>query len=352
MAAWGWSAAQRYPDPEIHRTMAHTSIEEVAARLAATQHGVVTRAQLREAGVGPDVIDHRVRTGRVRRLHRGVYLVGAVAPPHASEMAACLACGPRAAISHRSAAILWEIVRRGRVPPIVEVAIPGGLRQRPGIRVHRILTLRPEEVTRLHGIPITTTVRTLYDLAAVLRRRPLERAVAEAIARGLTSVGELKAMAERRAGRRGASRLGAVFDRGSPALTRSEAEERFLRLVRRARLDPPEVNVSVAGHEVDFYWPAERLAVEVDGFPYHASPRAFERDRRRDADLAAVGLRVVRIASGQLTREPERLLIQLGRALAATLRAPAVGGRQVAEGRGYPARRGLARVQPRNDDES
>jgi very-short-patch-repair endonuclease len=127
-------------------------------------------------------------------------------------------------------------------------------------------------------------------------------------------------MVQRHAGRRGASRLAAVFEGGGPALTRSEAEERFLLLVRRARIDPPEVNVIVAGHEVDFYWPAERLAAEVDGFAFHASPPAFARDRRRDADLTAAGLRVMRILSQQITDEPEALLVRLGRALAATSR--------------------------------
>jgi very-short-patch-repair endonuclease/predicted transcriptional regulator of viral defense system len=300
--------------------MTRTSFEQIAARLAATQHGVVTRAQLRDAGVGAHVIEHRVQTGRIRRLHQGVYLVGPVVPPHAPEMAACLACGPRAVLSHRSAAVLLQVVKRMKPTAHVEVAIPNGFRQRPGIRVHRIGTLRPDEVTRLHGIPVTTAVRTLYDLAAVLRRRPLERAVAEAIARGLTNAAEVQAMIQRRAGRRGASRLAAVFDGGGPALTRSDAEEHFLRLVLRARIDPPEVNVFVAGHEVDFYWPAERLAAEVDGFAFHASPRAFARDRRRDADLAAAGLRVMRIPSQQITDEPEALLVRLGRALAVTSR--------------------------------
>jgi very-short-patch-repair endonuclease len=118
-------------------------------------------------------------------------------------------------------------------------------------------------------------------------------------------------MAERWKGRRGAGRLGAVFEGGPPARTRSEAEERFLGLVRQAR-----VNVTIAGYEVDFYWPDARLGVEVDGAAFHGSPLAIERDRRRDARLAAAGIRVMRVTWRQLTREREALLVQLGRALA------------------------------------
>lgn len=292
------------------------TISDVAARIAIRQHGIVTRTQLRVAGFSDDVINHRIRTAHLSRIHRGIYLVGVVPPPCARELAACLACGPHAVLSHRSAGALWGIVKMRR-RRIVEVTIPRGYRRRPGLRVYRTGTLLPDEVTRLKGVPITTVVRTLYDLAGWLPRRPLERAVAEAIALGLTTVGEVRAMADRQGGRRGAGRLGAVLGPGEPVWTRSEAEERFLELVRRGGIRVPAVNTRVAGHEIDFYWPTEGLAVEVDGFAYHTSPSAFERDRRRDAELVAAGVRVVRVTWRQITEEPRAVVRRLKGALGA-----------------------------------
>lgn len=291
------------------------SIGAVEAGFATRQHGIVTRTQLRAAGFSDDVIDHRIRTHRLVRIHRGVYLVGVVAPPYAYELAACLACGPRAALSHRSAAVLWQIVKGRARPARFEVTIPEGYRRRPGLRVYRIGTLRPDEVTRLRGIPITTAARTLYDLAGRLRRRSLERALAEAVALRLTTAAEVRAMALRQAGRRGAGRLRAVLDLDDRRQTRSEAEESFLGLVRGGGIRLPMVNTRVAGYEVDFYWPAARLAVEVDGFAFHTSPRAFERDRRRDAELATLGVRVVRVTWRQITEEPEAVVRRLKGAL-------------------------------------
>lgn len=287
----------------------------VEARIATRQHGIVTRTQLLAAGFSDDVIDGRIHTRRLVPIHRGIYLVGVVAPPYARELAACLACGPRAVLSHRSAGVFWRIVKR-RARSVVEVTIPEGYRRRPGLRVYRMRTLLPDEVTRMKGVPITTAARTLYDLAGCLPRRSLERAVAEAIALGRTTVAEVRAMAERQAGRRGAGRLRAVLGPGEPPRTRSEAEERFLGLVRRDGLGLPAVNSRVGGHEIDFFWPAERLAVEVDGFAYHSSPRAFERDRRRDAEFAALGVRVVRVTWRQITEEPKAVLRRLRGALA------------------------------------
>lgn len=293
------------------------TFEEVVSHLAAGQHGVVTRAQLTAEGISRDVIDHRVHTRRLQSLHRGVYLVGPVAPPHARAMAACLACGPNACLSHRSAGALWGLLKRSRRAP-VDVTLRSGNHARPGIRIFRIRTLRDDEVTRRHGIPATTPPRTLYDLAGTLRPLALEKAVAEALARRLTSEEEVLEMIERQAGRRGVHRLRAALGRTGPAFTRSRAEELFLALARRAQIDEPQVNVTVGQHEVDFYWPRARLAVEIDGRAFHASSRDFERDRRRDAELATHGIRVVRVTWKQLTGEPEAVLVRLGGALAAS----------------------------------
>lgn len=296
------------------------SPELVESRVASRQHGVVTRAQLLEAGLSDDVIDHRIRTRRLTRIHRGVYLVGVVAPPFARELAACLACGPAAALSHESAARLWGI-RPGGPARVLEVTIPRGYRRRPGLVVHRVATLGSDQVTRLRGVPVTTPARTLYDLAGRLRGRAVERAVAEAVARRLTTVAELLATGERHAGRRGAGRLAAVLGagEGAPPRTRSEAEERFLSLVHRGGVRPPVVNRRIGRFEVDFYWPSERLAVEVDGLAFHVSPRAFERDRLRDAELAARGVRVMRVTWRQITEEPQAVVKRLERALACSV---------------------------------
>lgn len=193
----------------------------------------------------------------------------------------------------------------------------GARRRRAGILTHRPRHLAADEVTRLQGIPVTTPDRTLRDLSTEIASRALNRAVARAERRKLITDAQLATLVERQKGRPGAPVLRAAMgNEGGPALTRSEAEERFLGLVRRGRLAPPEANVVVAGHEVDFLWRSERLAVEVDGFRFHASRRSFENDRRRDMDLAGAGCHVIRITWRQIVREPEPTLVHLSQALA------------------------------------
>lgn len=289
-------------------------LEEAVAALAATQHGVVTREQLLSAGVGSNAVDRGVKSARLHGLHRGVYRVGPVIAAHGHLMAAVLASGPSAVVSHRSAAILWGIVGASLRPPAVEVIVRGSDRRRPGIRIRRIATLAEDEVARRDGIPVTAPARTLYDLAAIVRPRTLERAVAEAFSRRLTDADRIVELMARHPKGPGLRALRAVLTPGRPVLTRSEAEERFLALLRKARFDPPEVNVVLAGFEVDFLWRTERLVTEIDGFAFHSSPQAFERDRRRDAVLAAEGVTVVRVTWRQLVTEPEAVIVRLARA--------------------------------------
>jgi very-short-patch-repair endonuclease len=297
--------------------MADRRFNDIASRLAAGQHGVVTRRQLLDGGVARRTIARRLSGGLIRQLHRGVYLLGPLAQRYTSEMAAVLACGPDAVLSHRSAAVLWRLLDRRLRGARVEVTLSRGQRSRPGVRVRRSRTLTPEDVTKHEQIPVTTPTRTLVDLAAVLRPTALERAVAEGVARRLVEEAALERAVARHQGARGIGKLRAVLGGTGPAFTRSTAEESLLALVRRARLVSPEVNVIVGGHEVDFFWPTERLVVEVDGRAFHSSARAFERDRRRDAELAARGIRVMRVTWKQLTREPEAVLVRLGGALLA-----------------------------------
>jgi very-short-patch-repair endonuclease len=321
------------------------SADELIMRIAADQHGLVSRAQLLGAGVSEAVIDRRARGAWLRRIRRGVYAVGPVSSPRMAEMAAVLACGAGSVLSYWSASGSWELRARPETGA-VDVSVTGGHAGRlPGIRVHRTRTLGPDDVTVHLGVPVTTVVRTLYDLARVASDDEMEQMVAEAYARRLTDCAAVLAAGGRYRGRPGTARLmslagsdvartrlrdgrsGRRERRGrNPNVLlasswerirgpRSEAEARFLRLVRRADLPGPRVNVWVSGHQVDFFWRRECIVVEVDGYRYHSSVRAYERDRQRDATLAAAGIRVIRVTWRQIVREHEALLVRLTRAL-------------------------------------
>jgi very-short-patch-repair endonuclease len=287
------------------------------ATIAERQYGIVSTRQLLAAGIGPGAIATRVRRHGLHRLHRGVYAVGHTAlVPLAREMAAVLACGPGAAISHRSAATLWQLLAEIEGP--VDVTVTRSGRSHRGLRVHRSRSLRPEDIQTRHGIPVTRPTRTLLDLADDATERELERALDEALAQRLTTRAALVAAVKAAQGRHGAAKLRHVIERDDgPALTRSEAEERFLALVRAAGLETPEVNVRLGSHEVDFLWRGRRLVVEIDGYRFHSSRQAFERDRRRDAELAAAGYRVIRITWRQLVKEPYSVVARLSQVLAA-----------------------------------
>lgn len=288
-----------------------TSSEHTAiAALATAQHGVVSRAQLRRAGYTAPEIDNRLRNGRLLLLHRGVYAVGHhPATRHAHAMAAVLACGPQAALSHRSAAALWQMGIRWRTP--LEVSAPGAHRI-PGVLVHRCRTV---EATREFGIPVTTPARTLLDLAPILDDATLVRAANEARLAGRLPADEFAALMNRMP-----KRIKSLLaPRGAP--TRSVFEDEFLRFLCRYGLPLPEVNQRVAGYEVDMLWRRERLIVELDGRVYH-DDHAFERDRERDADLQAAGHRVVRVTWPRLTGAPAREAKRLASMLTAEV-APA-----------------------------
>jgi very-short-patch-repair endonuclease len=286
------------------------------ATLATMQYGVVSRAQLLAAGIGPGAIATRLKRHQLLPLHRGVYAVGHTAlVPLAREMAAVLACGPGAVLSHWAAAWVWRLLELEY--DLIEVTVPRTNRRRPGLRIHRSRSLGAEDVCMHRGIPVTTPARTLLDLADVAPARDLERAFDEAMTQRLTSHAALVAVVERSHGHRGTGKLRDLLTRSEePALTRSEAEERFLALLREAGLPAPEVNASVGAYLADFAWRERRLVVEVDGYRFHSSRAAFERDRRRDAELNAAGFRVVRITWRQLVEEPVAVIARLARALA------------------------------------
>jgi very-short-patch-repair endonuclease len=287
------------------------------ANLARRQHGLVTRTQLLARGMDAAAVKRRLRAGRLRAIYRGVYLVGPIVPPHARELAAVLACGEGAVLSHRSAAALWQLLPYPATSAPIDVTVIAVDRRRPGIRVHRVISLEPDEVTTHKGIPVTTPARTMLDLAADEAERDLEQALAAVERSHKTSRAKLLSLLTRYPGRRGAPTLRALLDADSrPALTRSEAEERFLALVTKAKLPPPEVNVRLADFEVDFLWREQRLVVEVDGYAHHADRASFEADRARDAVLAARGFRVVRVTWRQIVAQPEAVIARLAQGLA------------------------------------
>jgi very-short-patch-repair endonuclease len=270
--------------------------------VAGRQHGCVSLPQLLSAGLRRRAVAHRVERGVLRRLHRGVYLVGPLEAPLSRFMAAVLAVGDGAVLSHASAAAVWELMPLGTGTVDVTVAASGP-RSRPGIRVHRVRNLPADDAARHRNLPLTSPARTLLDLAATLPSRDVARAVETAEQRRLTTHAGLTHHLTRFRASRGAAHLRAAL-RPTSQLTRSEAERRFLALVREARLPPPAANTRVGGHEVDFLWPAKRLIVEIDGYAFHSTRAAFERDRVRDADLHARGYRVLRITPRRLVDEP------------------------------------------------
>lgn len=298
--------------------MGHDSTDARIQELAARQHGVVARAQLLGAGVSVGAIDHRLRKGTLRQVHRGVYRTGPITARYQAEMAAALACGPDAALSDRTAAGIWDLMPPRQPEAPVDVAGPRSLRgPASGVRLHRRGPLEPDEMAQRHGLPLTTPGRTVLDLASSLGPYELERVLARALRDGLISRESVEAMLLRHPHRRGCRTLRALLDDTGPAFTRSEAEARFLALLRKGDVPRPRTNVVVCGLEVDFFWPDRSLVVEVDGFAYHAHRNAFENDRARDGMLAAENLSVIRFTWRQIHNEPERVLVRLCMALGA-----------------------------------
>jgi hypothetical protein len=286
------------------------------AALADRQHGVFATWQLTDDSCGRHAIEHRASTKRLRRLHRGVYAYGhRRLTANGYRLAAALACGPTAVVSHRSAAAIWELIQTS--PTRIDITVPGTSRcSRRGIRVHRARRLRPEDVTTVDGVPVTTVAQTLLDLAAVVNRTRLRRAIEQADRSGVLNLDALLRAIDRAPTRKGTANLRSILaDYAGPALTRSGLERRFLELVEEAGLPKPLVNVKVAGFEVDVFWPQWRLVVELDSRAFHLDPRTFERDRLRDARLQRARCRVLRITDRRITASPKAVIADI-RALA------------------------------------
>jgi very-short-patch-repair endonuclease len=287
--------------------------------LAARQHWVVTRQQLIDLGLSEAQIQRRIANRRLHPLFRGVYAVGR--PDVSREgrwLAAVLACGPGAVLSHGSAAALWGIGEYERGD--VEVSVPNArASRRTGVRVRRRSHLGGADVSEHMGIPVTSPIRTVIDLAPRLGRGELETAINEGCNRGLFTPTSLRGELDDRVGQRGVARLRGVLDRRTFRLTRSHLERLFLRLAGQAGLPVPETGVWLNGFEVDFYWPELGLVVETDGLRYHRTPAQQARDRLRDQAHLAAGLTPLRFTHEQVRYEPARVLSVL-RAVASRLR--------------------------------
>ena len=272
--------------------MATQSPSRRAWSLSRRQHAVISREQLLAIGFTAPAIKHRIQTGRLHPKYRGVYAVGRPELTRYGEwMAAVLACGPGAALSHSSAAALHEI--RPDLRGTIEVSGPSTY-ERPGITAHR---RRQFEATRRFNIPVTSPVQTLLDLSRTLTDDELEAAVNEADKLNL-----LRADALRRAleGRKGGARLRKLLDRRTFVLTESRLERRFLPLVREAGLPKPVTRTRLNGYKVDFYWPQLSLIVETDGLTYHRTPAEQAADRVRDQVHAVAGLTTLRFTHAQV----------------------------------------------------
>lgn len=265
------------------------------AKVAASQYGVVSIAQLREAGLDKSAVKRRALTGRLHPIHRGVYAVG---HPHLSAegrwMAAVLAYGTGAVLSHRAAAAAWRLLPDRPGAPI-DISIPSdtGKKARHGIRLHRRPSLDSKAVTRYRGISVTTPARTIVDLGKVAPAAEVRRARRQAAMHGFP-----------------------ISDESKDDATRSELEALFLRLCRQHRLPAPEVNVRIAGILIDFVWRKRQLVVETDGYRYHRGRISFEDDRARDLRLRSHGFEVVRLSYSQVARQPKETAAVLRKLLA------------------------------------
>jgi very-short-patch-repair endonuclease len=296
---------RRKPDvdtpPDAHRRdrpvrSAPPDVDARIAGLAGRQDGLVSREELLALPLSPSAIGGRVRSKRLHIVFRGVYAVGHRAlSQRALLRAALLAVGPRAVLSHRTAAYLWGLVRD--LPATIDVLVLGTPpRSRRGIRVHE--TRLPFEAAVHDDLRVTNPLRTLQDL----RGEPdFARLCSEALVRGLVTQRELDA---------------AGLSRPDTAPTASELARRFLELLRRAGLPRPAVEHQVGRYTADFAWPEQRLIVETDGFGAHGHRAAFEHDRARDAYLLARGWVVMRVTWRRLRHEPTRVIAELARVLA------------------------------------
>lgn len=275
-------------------------------QLVNEQWGVVTRAQLVAAGVSEAAVEKQVTRGTLRRLHRGVYAVGSA--PLRDEgvwLAAVLACGPHAALSHTTAERLWGM-RTPRDDTALHVTLTASRARPPGLVLHRPRYLTRADVTVQRGVRVTTPARTVIDCAGTLTYRQLRTLADDGVRLDANAIRRAQERAPKHPGAGNVARL-----LGDEVHTRSALERAFRRLCRAAALPMPLFNVKVLGKERDAVWSTHRLVVEVDGGAFHAPKPAREADYERDADLVVAGWRVVRFSYGQVIYEPAAVAARL-----------------------------------------
>lgn len=305
-------------------------VDEAIAELAERQHAVVSLAQLVELGLSSAAVRARAKASRLHRIHTAVYSLvpRALLTREGHWMAAVLACGSGAVLSHRDAAALHGLRPTARRK--LDVTVPRrSHRRHQGLDIHRSTTLTPADVTLENHIPCTTVARTLLDLAGVLPRRPVERALDQAEAMRVFDLLALNEQLERNPNQRGAGQLRSILGDhyAGSTLTESALEEAFLALCRRLHLPRPKLNqwIDLGNGEWirgDFVWYEHRVVVETDGDRYHGTHQARERDPRRDQRVMVAGWRPVRTTWRQITRRPR----ELEATLLALLRAPLPAG--------------------------
>lgn len=273
-------------------------------RLVRQQHWVITRAQLLELGFSRKAIEHRIRAGRLRRVYPGVYAVGhRELSDRGRWMAAVLACGPEAALSHESAGELWKLCPdRGRLKVSVPIDV---VRQPRGLTVHRRATLTKSAVTKRWNIPVTTPAYTLVDLASRLSRNSLETAINQADNQDLIDPDALRVELDRHRGQPGVATLRHLLDRHTLVLTDTELERLFVPIAASAGLPRPETQAWLSGFRVDFFWPELGLVVETDSLRYHRTPVQQTTDRLRDQAHARAGLTPLRFTHAQVKYDPD-----------------------------------------------
>jgi hypothetical protein len=291
------------------------------AELASRQHGVVSIRQLRKLlGYSEAGVSEAVRAGRLHRLAHGVYAVGHTELSiHGECLAAVLAVGPGSLLSYWSAGWLWGLVWTEPTTFHVTATGPRRLRDREPVRVHRARNLVDVDRRLEERIPVTSVTRTYLDLAEVAKPRWLPTFLKRGEELGVFDYYEVLACCERSRGHKGVKPLTLALARYRPEgrLLRSDVERHFLALVEGAGLPLPATNYIVGAHELDAYWPAAGFAVELDTFAPHGTRVSFESDRERDAELAVVGINVIRVTESRLATDPAGVAAQLARMLAA-----------------------------------
>jgi very-short-patch-repair endonuclease len=301
----------------IGRFSAHQhELDAAIGRLAVAQNGVVTLEQLGGLGLTENAIDKRTTARRLHRIHQSVYsLTPSVMTQRGRFMAAVLACGPDAVLSHRSAAYLWGLVDDWDEP--IDVTAPNRRGRSPdGVAAHRDRSLQPIDKTTHHDVPCTTVARTILDFAAVEPDWKVRKVVAQAEVLQILDKSKLRALLKRSRRRRGVARVRLILDTIHPQTkrTRSELERLFLEMCAKREIAEPEVNVWLLAadgrrYQADFLWRDQKLIIEADSRRFHDTDSAFVSDRKRRQQLELAGWRVSQCTWEEVEREPRRLAL-------------------------------------------